>query len=335
MRGRWAVQLLEPGSFPISRQEQAKLEVLCATTDDLESADARALVSDFLTDGRGVFLLIDRVSPASTELLRRLRVELLPPAEQTAPSNFRYVFMEHPIFQSFQSPDFGNLTDIFVTRYRRLRMTQATPLIFSATGDPLLLDSQPANGKLLILAFSAERSDTDWALHPTFIPFLDRCLNHVCPEIVRRQACEPGETSLWKTPPGSEVRKVRLTKLNGRDSTMAQETPVDGGQVRLQVPAIPGVVALRYDNEPELQGLIVVNPSPFESQLKYLPPAEQVGAWRIDEGESNRPVHDVHAERSTAAAAIFQQRIWWWLLLTGLTALTIETTWLSVRKEPT
>ena len=236
MRGRWAAKLLEPRDFPLSPQEASQLEVLCATTEDLESDPARVLVLDFLQDGRGVFLLIDPVNPSMREFLQRLKIEFLPPQQPTVPSNFRYVFMEHPIFQSFQAADFGNLTEVSVNQYRRLKMPQATPLIFSATGDPLLWESQEGAGKLLVLAFSPNRADTDWAVHPTFIPFLDRCLDHVCPENVQTRTQEPGEMFVWTVAPGQQVERVQLTVPNHRGSFSVEEVPVERGQV--QHPAV-------------------------------------------------------------------------------------------------
>ena len=95
------------------------------------------------------------------------------------------------------------------------------------------------------------------------------------------------------------------------------------------------MTVVRYDNDPKIQGLLVVNPSPRESRLQYLPPAERINSWRVEQDASGQRQEDSDPVGSMATASILQQRIWWWLLLIGLVALTMETTWLSLRKEPT
>ena len=80
------------------------------------------------------------------------------------------MFLEHPIFQPFRSPDFGSLFDIKVSRFRRLSVAGAMPLVFSKNGDPLIFESNNAKGKMLVFAFAMDRDETNWPLHPTFVP---------------------------------------------------------------------------------------------------------------------------------------------------------------------
>ena len=90
-----------------------------------------------------------------------------------------------------------------------------------------------------MLAFSLDRDETDWPLHPTFIPFLDRCLQHVRSEITMQAEYQPGESCVWKIPAEREVGEVVLRPADGRDAGAGLRAEVEDGQARFQVPGTP------------------------------------------------------------------------------------------------
>ncbi len=124
--------------------------------------------------------------------------------------------MEHPIFQAFQSTDFGDLTEITVLRHRSLQVDRAVPLLFSADGDPLHVRSA---GRRRDACLSWDfRSIVPRRIGPCIrpsSPSLDRCLNHCAGRRhVTRIQCEPGATCMWKIPPGRAARQLQLASTS-------------------------------------------------------------------------------------------------------------------------
>jgi hypothetical protein len=290
-------------------------------------------VSRFLGGGKGVVLLVDRPAPVISGFLRELGIETLSEAgPATAAAGFRYVYMEHGIFQPFRSADFGNLTEITVKRYRRLRVPGAMPLVFSAAGDPLMFESAGGKGRLLVLAFSLDRTETNWPLHPTFIPFLDRCLQHARSEPPMQTDFQPGEVCVWKIPADRQVSEVVLRAAERTDDGQDVRRAVEDGQARLRIPDEPGVYALSYDAQPGTESLLAVNPSPKESDLRYSGSPDAIGAWRRETDEQEAAHQSAGLGLELSKPEVLRQRIWWWLVLGGLAVLLIEAMWLSIRK---
>jgi len=299
----------------------------------LEAPFARDLVLDFLNQGQGVVLVVDRVSPVVSGFLRKLGIETMPePQEAPAKSGIRYVFMEHEIFRPFRAADFGNLTEISAKRYRRLRMPGALPLVFSDAGDPLLFESEQTKGRLLVFAFSLDRTETNWPLHPTFVPFLDRCLCRVRSAATMETDFQPGGTCVWSIPAGRDISDVVLKKRDGTAEREVVRAPADDGQSRLRVPGLPGLYTLSYDDDSRIENLLAVNPPPKESFLNYMDSAEVVETWKCDATEGQPVSRSAGPALELSKPEILRQQIWWWLLLGGLTLLIVETAWLSIRK---
>jgi hypothetical protein len=333
MRGRWTTRLLTASDSTPPGEDDPRDDVLCIESRYLESSQVRKLVTDALLEGRGAVLVVDQVTAVIEGFLRELGVEAMPDSEQPATTTpFRYVFMEHEIFHPFRSADFGDLTEITVDRYRRLKAPDAVPLIFSEAGDAIFLESEKLKGRLLVLAFSLDRTETNWPLHPTFVPFLDRCLQRARSTWATPTAFLPGESCVWQIAPGQTVPEVVLTALDETNGGETLRAPVEDGQARFQLPDSPGLYALSYGDSNEPESLLAVNPPPKESYLSYTnsPPALQ--AWTCERGEQETAYASGLLAVELSEWEILRQRFWWWLVLGGLAALITETLWLSMRR---
>ncbi|MHC4400163.1 MAG: BatA domain-containing protein [Planctomycetota bacterium] len=335
MRGRWSVGTRTAPDFAAPSESDLPDDVLCVESRYLESSSARRLVLDALEQGRGVVLVVDQVTPVITGFLAELGVETLPDSEAPPePAGFRYVALEHEIFRPFRSADFGDLTEIVVSRYRRLKSPGAVPLIFSASGDPLLLELEKGKGKLLVLAFSLDRTETSWPLHPTFIPFLDRCLRRTRSEPALPTSFLPGEACVWSVPPGRAAAEVVVRAIGATEGVEAGEAlraKVENDQARFSVPREPGLYTLSYDDRAEPESLLSVNPPPEESYLSYTESPRAVEAWKRESGQQEASHESAGLALELSTWEILRQRVWWWLLLGGLAALMTETLWASKR----
>ena len=359
MKGRWATRVLRAGEVE-SGESRVESDVLCLESHFLQAAPARSLAKSCLSSGKGVVLVVDQAGPTVAGFLRELGIEGASEAGtgQSGPlaakdANLRYVSTEHPVFQPFRSADFGNLSEIQVQRHRRLTASAATPLVFSAEGDPLVIESAGTKGKMFVLAFSMDRSETNWPIHPTFIPFLDRCLDQARAQRNPETAFEPGDSIVWQVAPERRASEVVLKKLRveSRESrvksgeargeslaldsrllTLDSRAPVVSGQARLSIPDAPGLYAIHYDGRPEVESVLAVNPPPDESRLTYAASPEAVKAWVLQGAGDDAATEPTVSAIEPSKAEIFHQRIWWWLAVAGLAALVLETTWLSLRK---
>ena len=322
MRGRWATRLVEPAQLADELAANHDADVLCVESHFLQSAKGRELVLRYLSSGRGVFLLLDRDSPLVHGFLRELGFELQ--GESAAATTFRYVSGDHPIFHPFQSLDFGTLSEIQVARHRRVQSSRALPLVFAEGGDVLFFQGATTRGKLFLCTFGFDRKETDWPVHPTFLPFLDLCLQNARAQDELPTRFEPGELAVVSLP---GERPSGAVVLRRGDKELARE-PIKNGRVQLRLPDAPGLYTVVGLGAPDEERTVSVNPSPRESSLTYLQAQGIVKGWQFDPAlapQSKNAVATVELSRSS----ILQQRSWWWLLLIGLAACLGESAWLA------
>ena len=330
MRGQWAARMLEPANLAAELASAQDADVLCLESNYLQSTDARKLLWRYLTDGRGVILLVNRVTPTITGYLRELGFEsegVAIPAKER-PEKFQFVFSNHPIFHPFLSPDYGNLMEVKVSQYYRLKAPQAMPLIFSEGGAALFFQSQKQQGKLFVLAFGLDREHTSWPIHQTFIPFLDLTLQTARAEDPTPTYFEPGEVGLVQLPVSTTAREV---VLRDHEKEVAR-APVEQGRARVHMPDKPGLYALSCDDREQIEKLFSINPSPKESQLVYTDASDVMKLWQL-----NRPADSARTASAAVSrpslASILQQRFWWWMVLGGLLALVLEMALAETRKK--
>jgi hypothetical protein len=330
MRGQWAARVLEPANVAAEAVAEAGADVLCLESSYLQSVEVRKLLWRYLSNGRGVLLLVNRTTPAIDGYLQELGFE----AEGTVttpkgnPERFQFVFANHPIFHPFLAPDYGNLLEVQVSQYTRLKAAQAIPLIFSEHGAGLFFQSSKFPGKLLVAAFGMDRDHTTWPIHQTFVPFLDLALQGARGEAPTPTNFEPGELAAIQLPTGARARELVLTGQQGE----VARSPVEQGRGLLRMPDRPGLYTLAGDNSGLPEQVFSVNPSPKESQLVYADAAETVRTWQIKRAGTVPEAPPADPHMPLRLAGILQQRCWWWMVLGGLGVLWLETIWAHARR---
>ena len=330
MRGQWAARVLEPAKLGAEVAANNDADVLCLESNYLQSGDARKLLSRYLSNGRGVLLLVNRVTPAIRGYLREIGFETegVVEAPKDNPDKFQFVFSNHPIFHPFLSADYGNLMDVKILKYARLRSGQAVPLAFSENGTALFFQGLKSPGKLFVGAFGLDRDQTSWPIHQTFIPFLDLALQAARAEDPTPVNFEPAEIGQIQLPSGTVAHEVVL-----RDERReVARAVVEQGRAQLRMPGLPGVYSLAYDDRAAVQRLFSVNPSPKESQLAYVDHPEVINLWQVAASAEAARAPAAVAAGKVPLAGILQQRLWWWLAVCGLAILLLETVLAETRK---
>jgi len=332
MRGQWATRVLEPTKLAAELAASEDADVLVVESNYLQSTDARKLLWRYVTNGRGVLLLVNRLAPGISGCLRELGFE----AEGTISTpkgtaeKFQFVCSNHPIFHPFLSSDYGDLMDVKVTKYVQLKGSQAMPLVFSEKGAGLFFQGTKFPGKLFVAAFGLDREHTSWPVDQTFIPFLDLTLQTARAEDPTPTTFEPGEISKIQLPAGSAAREAVLRD----EHQVLSRAPVEQGRAQVRMPDRPGVYTLTYDDSIQTEKIFSVNPSPKESQLAYVDTPESLKVWQV-----NLPAGSGKAAAATrgplSLSGILQQHWWWWMLIGGLTALLLEMGLAELRRERT
>lgn len=331
MRGHWSAKFIEPTKIADELAANNDAEVLCIEASYLQSSDARRLLSRYLSNGRGVFLMVNRVNPATRGFLRELGFEILPgDSAKSGAAHFQYIFANHPVFHPFTSPDYGNLLEIKIINPVRLRGSQAMPLIFSDKGEPVFFQTLKSNGKMFVSAFGFDRAQTSWPVHTTFIPFLDLCLQNARPADATPTSFEPGDAFAQNFSTNSTVKALALFK---GEKELARGT-VKNGNAQLRLPDSPGLYRLVCEGGTEPEKIISINPSPKESQLIYASEPQALESWQLPASAKSSPAIQAKTANAATFANIRQQRIWWWLLLVALVGLFLETLWTNLKRRP-
>ena len=322
MRGQWATRVLEPTKLAAELAASEDADVLVVESNYLQSTDARKLLWRYVTNGRGVLLLVNRLAPGISGCLRELGFE----AEGTISTpkgtaeKFQFVCSNHPIFHPFLSSDYGDLMDVKVTKYVQLKGSQAMPLVFSEKGAGLFFQGTKFPGKLFVAAFGLDREHTSWPVDQTFIPFLDLTLQTARAEDPTPTTFEPGEISKIQLPAGSTAKEAVLRD----EHQVLSRAPVEQGRAQVRMPDKLGVYTLTYDDSIQTEKIFSVNPSPKESQLAYVDTPESLKAWEVNLPPGSGKAAAT-ARGPLSLSGILQQHWWWWMVVLGLAALMLET----------
>ena len=200
-----------------------------------------------------------------------------------------------------------------------LAARDAKPILFAQNGDALLFDGSKDNGRYLLSTFAFDRRQTDWVIHPSFVPFLDSALQYLRPQSTLNATLEPGEVWLAQLPADLSVKTVALSA----DGKEIERVPVNPDRrAVLHVPEQPGLYGLSYDKDPAIRQMLAVNPSEKESDLTFFTAEPEIlKAWTLSAPQAVKPAAPIVAA-STAGAS--NANLWWLLVLSGVAALFLE-----------
>ena len=323
-KGHWKSEPIQPADMAaaLSASPDTDADVLMIDANFLQASQGRALVNRYLDEGRGVFIMVGKLSTLLTGFLEEMGFtpRLGPETDVAKPLQpLRYFAAESSIFKPFLVPDFNNLLDVRVGNNVRLESKSAKPLLFSQDGDGLLYECTRGKSRLLLSTFAFNRDQTDWVVHPTFVPFLDSALEYLRPQPSLNATLEPGEMWAARIPSDKNV-KIAILRMDGKEVARATVTPEH--RVTVRAPDLPGLYTLTYDDDPAVQQMLAVNPSSLESILRYAQAEpEMLQAWTL----ATPPPHETPAEAAGPSLSLAAQQILWWkFLLAGFTLLLLE-----------
>jgi hypothetical protein len=217
---------------------------------------------------------------------------------------------DHPALAPLQGIEGSGFSGARFFRYRALLpRDDSDVLVRLDDGKPALVASRDQSRRVLMLAAPADGVWSDLALHPFFLPLLQRLVEHVAGGGTERSAREVGDVLALEAP-------------------VSRSTPIlspDGQTIRIDTSGtlalrMPGFYEARREGSSESAALIAVNPPAAESDLTRMDPREVVLAVRADSSavgaSSEALLTPVDVER--------RQRFWRAILLAALVLLAVE-----------
>jgi len=144
-------------------------------------------------------------------------------AQDTESLNWQSSNHSHPVTDLWNDPSNGDLGTVRFSRYHPLSLKPplngraweaARPIVSFTNGEPAVAEWTYGNGTVILFAANLTREWTNQALHPSFVPFLERLMAHLNRANEARLILRPGET----------FRKPVAASFTGKDFSV--KTPL-------------------------------------------------------------------------------------------------------------
>ncbi|MGH7562219.1 MAG: hypothetical protein ACRENB_14500, partial [Gemmatimonadales bacterium] len=220
---------------------------------------------------------------------------------------------DHPAIAPLRGLEGGGFAGARFFRYRALLpRADADVLVRLDDGRPALIATSAADRRIVMLAAPTDGVWSDFALHPFFLPLLQRLVEHAAGRGTERAWREVGDVlALDRQRRGLRVFSPAGQILRPEGDSAAAAVPLREA----------GFYELRRDAaSAEPAALVAVNPPAAESDPARMDPREILLAARVDSAAARAAdeltVSPVAAER--------RQRIWRLVLFAALVVLAIE-----------
>lgn len=307
--------------------------IFLCNVGQLTRAEVRLLENYLKTGGGVVFFLGDQVQseaynrlladvekPSSRILPARLGPVVSPSAGRLNPLEYR-----HPIVAAFRGRERAGLltTPIFqYVRLERIEGSQAQVVLATANGDPLIMEEPIHQGRVVLVATSADTTWTAMPLWPSYVPLVQEIAAYAISGLGRQEQVRVGESlgAMFPAPPS--VPSVRLTPPEG--SAVELRPRLEAGLLSWNYAETfwSGFYVVEYAPPLSRQESYAVNPDTRESDLTKLSAAELQQMW----GPEIPFQYQTRLESTvpTASWAAPPQRLTQFFLHTALVLMVLE-----------
>jgi hypothetical protein len=262
--------------------------IVLANVGNLSEADARRL-GRFVEAGGGLLIFAgDRVD---ADFYRRLAAAGIPLGRFVGPRiatelpwRLETWDREHPVFEPFYDPQYGNLQRLAFRCFTEIEPAEGTKVLATfQDGSPALLECGHGRGKVLWFASTSDRDWSDWPRSRLYVPVVHQMLGYLV-----------GLTE------GGPIRSRETDEIDPAES-----------------PLEPGI----YDRGGYHE---IVNVDPRESETDRSTIADLASRFRFDPtGEAADADSDV-AAAGMLGGELRQDEIWHWALLVLFAVLLVE-----------
>jgi hypothetical protein len=297
------------GFDPVGLPDHAwPVNVAVVLRNDASFRDAPlARLDQFCEAGGAAWIFVDG-SAAQKDWLQRHGVRVKSRLAADEPWHLRDWDTEHPALAAFAGQSLLPLLAVEFYRGFDLGGDALAPIANWPDGKMAIAELDSGGHRLLLAGFPLDRTATDWAAQPSFVPFV-HCAAHWLAGVNDRHAdwCVgdaiplPDNAGVW----------------HALDAPAPQKDLPVNGSVR---PAAPGLYEFSGNG---VKKIFAVNTPAEESDLSPWPNPDQLAALEAPASASAN-VRVAAVAPMAWAAAENRQRLWWWLLAIGGCALLAE-----------
>ena len=264
--------------------------VFLANVAQFTADEARVLEAYLKSGGNLVFFLGDRVladrynvrlageGKGGVQLLpARLGEVVHQPHQRLDPLGYR-----HPIVQAFRAREKAGLLTAPVYAYFKLLVpkdSSAKVALALDDGSPLIVESPVHEGRVVLVATSADASWTDLPRWPSYLPLVQEILSFAVGGRQEQKNLLVGQP-LGQTLPAA-MGDVSLTVRTpaGASETVRPQIQGDYAAWSFSGTSLSGVYAAQFSRPPTRRDLFAVNVDPAESDLTKLSAEELRSQW--------------------------------------------------------
>ena len=298
---------------------------LIVDSDALSESQAALIRNQLLSGGT---LLLAMKNTGMSQTLSALLGTTSISAEEVRPE--QYVILgeidfNHPLFQPFAGPKFGDFTRIHFWKYRRLTLPSNSGLRILArfdNGDPAILEASVGKGRLFVFTSAWHPEDSQLALSSKFVPLLYSLLDSSGNMPSIQNQYEVGQPVPIQSMSPNVQGDRTVKKPDGT------EFKLPAGETRFSQTAQPGIYFIT-STQPAIP--FAVNLEALESRTAPLPleDFERMGVpVRYPKEPGFKTVENQTSVLNTELEN--RQKLWHWLILATL-ALALAESWLAGR----
>ncbi|MBN1591159.1 MAG: hypothetical protein JW888_16725, partial [Pirellulales bacterium] len=219
----------------------------------LTSSEARVLGRYVRAGGGLVFFLGDRVldDRYNRELVDR---EPLLPARlqgtvENANSDLDPLDYAHPIVEPFRGQEKAGLITTPIEKYVKLALapdTTARVALAARSGDPLIVEQPLGQGRVVLVATSADTSWTAMPLWPSYVPIVQEILAYATGGRIAQRNILVGEPLAGAVPASATDEVGRVLLPNGSEQTLLVRSEQGGREWRFDATDPSGVYTVRF-----------------------------------------------------------------------------------------
>jgi len=225
-----------------------------------------------------------------------------------------YIDFQHPLFSAFAEPRFSDFSRIRFWHSVAIGVPQASSwqtLAAYESGDPLLLERDSEQGKLMVWAGGWAPEQSQWVLSSKFVPWLQG--------LVERRAGGPPRPTIADTD-----AIASLLPANAQTAwRMSPQQPFADN-----APSKPGLYQLRADNVVRWLALQLPASESLTSPME-IDRWDQLGL-PTHVTEASAPATQDRREFMSASELEAEQSLWQWIIWAAMALLALESLWAIV-----
>ncbi len=243
---------------------------------------------------------------------------------------------DHPALATFEDPKFGNLSSVAFRSFYRLEPTAAATVLMRANatnspaGEPLLVERQFGQGRVMLFASTIDRDWTNFPVRPSYLPWIYRLTSYLAQErLAKLPIVTTGSRVAIPFSAGEGLPQVQVKKPDGTTGHAVigndPERPLEFTDT-----SEPGVYTIAEQGQDAAPKLFVANLDGDESRFEPLLESPQ----ELAELFANNPRVALVADPTRVTEASLEARggfSLWDAILVVVLAIALFEPWLANR----